>query len=50
MKICLRERCPKIEINEGHSASCWMNVKAAADAGEPVFDDGEVTEEKKGEA
>jgi len=28
MKICLRERCNRIEINEDHAAACWMNVKA----------------------
>ena len=29
MKICLRERCKRMEINEDHAAACWMNVKAA---------------------
>ena len=29
MKICLRERCERMEINEDHAASCWMNVKEA---------------------
>ena len=28
MKICLRERCQRMEINEDHAAACWMNVKA----------------------
>ncbi|MBQ9838927.1 MAG: ABC transporter ATP-binding protein [Oscillospiraceae bacterium] len=27
MKICIRERCPRMEINENHAAACWMNVK-----------------------
>ncbi len=27
MKICLRERCDRMQINEYHQASCWMNVK-----------------------
>ena len=27
MKICLRERCGRMEINENHAAACWMNVK-----------------------
>ena len=27
MKICIRERCPRMEINEKHAAACWMNVK-----------------------
>ena len=29
MKICLRERCERMEINENHAAACWMNVKLA---------------------
>ena len=32
MKICLRERCPRLEINDDHAAACWINV---AEAGEP---------------
>ena len=27
MKICLRERCPRMEINNDHAAACWVNVK-----------------------
>ena len=27
MKICLRERCERMEINENHAAACWQNVK-----------------------
>ena len=29
MKICLRERCERMEINDSHAAACWMNVKEA---------------------
>ena len=29
MKICLRERCERMEINKDHAAACWMNVKEA---------------------
>ena len=29
MKICLRERCERMEINENHAAACWMNIKLA---------------------
>ena len=29
MKICLRERCQRMEINDDHAAACWMNVKEA---------------------
>ncbi|MBR7122431.1 MAG: ABC transporter ATP-binding protein [Oscillospiraceae bacterium] len=34
MKICLTQRCERMEINEEHAAACWMNVKKALDAGE----------------
>ena len=27
MKICLRERCERMPINEDHAAACWRNVK-----------------------
>ena len=29
MKICLRECCERMQINEWHQAACWMNVKEA---------------------
>ena len=31
MKICLRERCERMTINEEHMAACWMNVKEGGD-------------------
>ena len=27
MKICLRERCQRMQVGDGHSAACWLNVK-----------------------
>ena len=27
MKICLRQRCQRMQINDDHQAACWMNVK-----------------------
>ena len=33
MKICLSQRCERMEINEEHAAACWMNVKKALDNG-----------------
>ena len=27
MKICLREKAERMQINEWHQAACWMNVK-----------------------
>ncbi len=31
MKICLRQRCQRMQINENHQASCWVNVKELAE-------------------
>ena len=33
MKICLRERCQRMQINEMHQAACWMNVKKEMEGG-----------------
>ena len=32
MKICLREKCERMEINKDHAAGCWMNVKKQFEA------------------
>ena len=34
MKICMRERCQRMTINDQHLAACWMNVKDAFEKGE----------------
>ena len=34
MKICMRQRCERMRINEDHQAACWMNVKEAFEKGE----------------
>ncbi len=33
MKICLKGRCPRIQINDEHQASCWMNIKEMSEQG-----------------
>ncbi len=33
MKICLKERCERMIINDEHYAACWMNVKAGIEDG-----------------
>ena len=38
MKICIRERCERMQINDDHAAACWMNVKTAL---EQQSDEGE---------
>ena len=42
MKICLRERCERMEINEDHAAACWMNVKKGLEDGAIVAEGGDV--------
>lgn len=34
MKICLTEQPPEMQVQEGHRASCWLNVKAEMEKGE----------------
>ena len=29
MKICLRQRCQRMQINDNHQAACWVNVRDA---------------------
>ena len=29
MKICLRQRCERMQINDNHQAACWVNVREA---------------------
>ncbi len=33
MKICIHERCERMQINADHAAACWMNVKAGLENG-----------------
>ncbi|WP_034453003.1 ABC transporter ATP-binding protein [Butyrivibrio sp. AE2032] len=33
MKICLRERAERMQINDDHAAGCWMNVKKQMEGG-----------------
>ena len=41
MKICLRERAERMQINDDHAAACWMNVKAGIESGEITAEGGE---------
>ncbi len=43
MKICLTQRCARMQINDAHQAACWMNVKAGVESGS-------IETEKGGEA
>ena len=33
MKICLTQRCARMQINDEHQAACWMNVKVGVENG-----------------
>jgi len=33
MKICLKQRCERMQINDMHQAACWVNVKEALEKG-----------------
>ena len=41
LKICLEQRPERMVINSDHHATCWMNVKAALDAGTATLEGGE---------
>ena len=41
LKICLEQRPERMVINCDHHATCWMNVKAALDAGTATLEGGE---------
>ena len=42
MKICIHQRCERMQINDDHAAACWMNVKKG-------IEDGTIVPEKKQE-
>ena len=33
MKICIKQRCERMRINDDHFAACWMNVKEGIESG-----------------
>ena len=45
MKVCIKQRCERMRLNEEHFAACWMNVKEGIENGTLVPE-----EEKGGEA
>ena len=36
MKICIHQRCERMEINPDHAAACWVNVKNGLEDGSIV--------------
>ena len=41
MKICLTERCERMQINDDHAAACWMNVKKGVEEGTMIVEGGD---------
>ena len=41
MKICLTERCERMQVNEDHAAACWMNVKKGIENGTIIAEGGD---------
>lgn len=41
MKICLRERAPRLDINADHKSACWINVKLGVEDGSILLDNEE---------
>ena len=39
MKICIKERCERMQINDDHAAACWMNVKDGMQSGAVATDE-----------
>ncbi len=50
MKICINQKCERMQINDMHQAACWMNVKNGAEDGslEVIFGDASSNENQKG--
>ena len=40
MKICTKERCASMQINDDHRAACWMNVKKGVEDGTITLEGG----------
>ncbi|MCM1149831.1 MAG: ABC transporter ATP-binding protein [Butyricicoccus sp.] len=38
MKVCIKQRCESMDINENHRAGCWMNVKQGVENGTITLD------------
>ncbi len=52
MKICIKERCQRMQINEMHQAACWMNVKKGSEDGsiDVIFEDNSSNDVQEGGA
>lgn len=41
MKVCLHSMPERMQINDDHQATCWMNVKEGIDSGEIILEGGD---------
>lgn len=50
MKICIQEKCTRMQMNEMHQAACWMNVKKGSEDGslDVIFKENTSNENEKG--
>jgi len=50
MKICICEKCERMQINDMHQAACWMNVKKGHEDGsiEVIFEENASNENQEG--
>ncbi|MDD7289831.1 MAG: peptide ABC transporter ATP-binding protein, partial [Clostridiales bacterium] len=48
MRICLRQRPERMQINEEHQAACWMNVKKGVEDGSILLEAPAPADEKEG--
>ncbi|MGM9577935.1 MAG: ABC transporter ATP-binding protein [Evtepia sp.] len=48
MRICLRQRPERMQINEEHQATCWMNVKKGVEDGSIILEPPAPAGEKEG--
>ena len=40
MKICIKQRCENMQLNDDHRAACWMNVKRGVEDGSITLEGG----------
>ena len=38
MKICLKQRCGRMQINDFHQAACWVNIREGVENGSIVLE------------
>ena len=49
MKVCIRCKAERMQINDDHAATCWMNVKSGIESGEIEIKDATAEEKSENE-